>query len=645
MLRAACISSIVFLVVLASLSKPAIADEYIGSFESDITIARDGVLTVTETIRVNAEGQRIRRGIYRDFPLLMRDSDGKEREVGFKVVSVTRDGETEPYKIQRGSRAVRIYIGDENVFLDRGEYTYELTYKTDRQIRFFDGHDELYWNVTGNFWEFPILHAGALVKLPDGGLVDQFAYYTGPYGSKDRNAEAVITDSGNAVQFNTTDALAPREGLTILVGFHKDVVLPPSEAQRRSWYWRDHRGDIVSIIVLLAITLFYLYSWSRVGRDPPAGVVVPRWDPPHDVSPALANYIEKKGIAGKGFDAISAAILNLAVNGLITLQRAGDSLNLQLTEKKPDKPLPVGERAIRTKILAAGGHLQISDTYGKQVKKLQQAFVGAMESEHRTRFYRHNRLVTVFGVVFSVIGAIIILALGNPTDDDIGFAMFLLFATPIATVIMFNFGRKITVGQSLAKRLRAIWGLAVAGFISVLILSRFLVQFSLFFTGSVVLMSLAGLVALNVLFFFLIGAPTALGRKMMDELEGLKTYLNLAEKDRMNLTGGPQMSVQHYETLLPYAVALGLEKPWTKAFEIWLTTAAAATAAATWSPGWYHGGSFDSHHISDSMSSISSGIESSLTSAMPAPESSSSGFSGGGGSSGGGGGGGGGGGW
>ncbi|MEO1141302.1 MAG: DUF2207 domain-containing protein, partial [Pseudomonadota bacterium] len=153
-----------------------------------------------------------------------------------------------------------------------------------------------------------------------------------------------------------------------------------------------------------------------------------------------------------------------------------------------------------------------------------------------------------------------------------------------------------------------------------------------------------GIVVLNILFYFLLGAPTTLGRKRMDKIEGLRTYLSLAEKDRMNMAGAPDFSTQHYEDLLPYAVALGVEKPWSKAFETWLAAAVAAGAvAASYTPSWYRGSDFNSGRLSDTMDGFSSSMQSGFSSAMPAPKSSSSGFSGGG--SGGGGGGGGGGGW
>ena len=117
----------------------ASAAETILEYDSHVVIAESGQLTVTERIRVRAEGKQIRRGIYRDFPLLVEDAEGREREVGFNLVSVTRDGKAEPHHTERTGRIIRIYIGDADTFLDNGVYTYVIRYTTDRQIRFFRG--------------------------------------------------------------------------------------------------------------------------------------------------------------------------------------------------------------------------------------------------------------------------------------------------------------------------------------------------------------------------------------------------------------------------------------------------------------------------------------------------------------------------
>ena len=66
-------------------STRTLAAEVIQSFDSNVRLARDGELTVTETVRVQAEGRDIRHGIYRDFPLTFKDANGAIREVDFTM--------------------------------------------------------------------------------------------------------------------------------------------------------------------------------------------------------------------------------------------------------------------------------------------------------------------------------------------------------------------------------------------------------------------------------------------------------------------------------------------------------------------------------------------------------------------------------
>ena len=132
------------------------------------TYASYGGLTITEKITVLAEGDKIRRGIYRDFPTRYKDRSGKTKTVGFQLLDVKRDGKHEPFRLENISNGVRVYIGRGDHFLPHGQYSYELIYQTDRQLGFFERHDELYWNVTGNDWAFTIEQADAIVQLPAG---------------------------------------------------------------------------------------------------------------------------------------------------------------------------------------------------------------------------------------------------------------------------------------------------------------------------------------------------------------------------------------------------------------------------------------------------------------------------------------------
>jgi hypothetical protein len=153
--------------------------------------------------------------------------------------------------------------------------------------------------------------------------------------------------------------------------------------------------------------------------------------------------------------------------------------------------------------------------------------------------------------------------------------------------------------------------------------------------------------ALNGIFLYLLKAPTVLGRKVMDQLDGLRLYLQTAEADRLN-SAAPEITADRFEALLPYAVALDVEKPWAHAFEAALRRAHPddADPMRSYQPGWYGGsggsGSWSSGNFSNVMAATVGSVSGAFAAAVPA-SSGSSGFSGGGGSGGGGGGGGGGG--
>jgi hypothetical protein len=164
-----------------------------------------------------------------------------------------------------------------------------------------------------------------------------------------------------------------------------------------------------------------------------------------------------------------------------------------------------------------------------------------------------------------------------------------------------------------------------------------------FFSTSVSLLAALALVALivvNVLFYHLLRAPTLSGRKIMDEIEGFKLYLSVAEQERLSILNPPDRTPELFEKYLPYALALDVENEWSEQFADVL---AAAAAGGGYQPAWYSGTSWSRMGASTLASNLGSSFAGAISSASSPPGSSSG--SGGGGSSGGGGGGGGGGGW
>ncbi|MDR6104397.1 putative membrane protein YgcG [Agrobacterium larrymoorei] len=621
---------------------PASAEEFISSYHSIVDVAKDGTLTVTEAITARAEGDRIKRGIFRDFPLYALDKDGNRTKVGFKVLSVERDGAPEDWHTENIDGGIRIFTGNADRLLPTGEHIFQITYTTDRQIRYFDSYDELTWNVTGNGWQFPMREISATISLPQGARPTDTAVFTGKLGATGKDAR--ILTEGNDVFFASTRPFYPGEGMTVAVKLPKGVLDPPSASQQREWWLRDRLALIIAGLGLLIVLAYYYRAWAAVGRDPAAGVIVPRWHPPEGLSPALVNYVNGRGFTDGGWTALSATALDLAVKGFVTIEDLKNGLIIRRTEKKIEDSLPVGQRTLLSSIGAPGNSLTIDKANGATVQKVGSDFRASIEKEHRGKYYRSNSGYIVGGLVLSFGIIVATLIFGSFDEADIGSIISLAMAAVFFAVSATIFGKQRRRGRGILSRLGGIVFMAISGFLAFSLIAG--VVGRIFFdhvhdANTMAVVALALIVLVNVLFVLVMGAPTPLGRQLMDAIEGLRLYLTVTEKDRMNMQGAPQMSPQHFETLLPYAVALGVEKPWSKAFETWL--AAASAGAAAYAPTWYNG---NYNSFGDRIGGFSSSMASTIASTIPAPpSSSSSSFSGGGGSSGSGGGGGGGGGW
>jgi uncharacterized membrane protein YgcG len=643
---ASLVRALLTLAVLLATSVHVHAEERILSFDSHVEVARDGTLTVTETIRVKAEGRQIRRGIFRDIPLRIETADGTTVRAGFDVLSVRRDGKAEPYSVNSSHDGVRIYIGDENVFLPEGAYTYAITYETSRQVRFFDDHEEVFWNATGNEWAFPIDAASARVVLPEGVSALQSTAYTGYHGDTGQDVRIVTQDGGRRVSFTATRPLRPQEGLSVAVSMPAGTIPPPSAAQEVAWFLDDHRVEILSTIGLVLVVGYYVFAWWTVGRDPRPGVIFPRFEAPDGLSPALCAYVADKGFAGGGWRALSAACLNLAVKRRLDFSDFDRDLVISRKplEETEAADLPRGEKAVLRWMENRNRPLRLSKDDGKAILSLGKTFRSAIEGENRERYFKRNRIWMIPGIALSVITIFALLAFGNMSDNQIAALVPLFIISVAVAIISVRFGKSVRRSKgALFRTLIALVVFLLAGVGQIVGATALMAELG---EAPVLPLIAVTLLSVNVFFGWILGAPTALGRQTLDEIEGLRMYLEVAEKDRMNMEGAPRMTPSHFEALLPYAVALNVEKPWSEAFQNWLTTAEGAALAASYQPGFYHGARFDRSDIAGSFANtMGEGMADGFSTSLPAPKSSGSGFSSGGGFSGGGGGGGGGGGW
>lgn len=613
-------------------------DERILRFHSDITIHEDASLTVVETITVRCARDQIRRGIYRDFPTRYRDKWYMPIRVKFEIVSLERNGNPEPYHTEDQSNGVRTYFGSENELLSIGEHTYEFTYQTDRQLGFFDDHDELYWNVTGTGWDFPIDEATATVHLPEPVPVSEISTdgYTGPQGSKEQAYEAQIGEDG-AVNFRATRALAPYEGLTIVTTFPKGIVAAPEPNAIAKEIGRDILRDSSRLTGLLFVFAYFVIVWFMFGRDPAAGQIVPQSVPPEGISPAAARYIERMGFDNMAF---TAALVNLSVKGFVQINEDDEDYVIQQV-RPPTQDLPPEERAIMDNLLSSGAEIRLIRRNHSRVSGALTACNKALKRGFQKSYFITNTRYYLPGFLLSLvvlIGAVLSLPKTNGAPVvflSIWLSIWTLGVVALATQV-YTLWRGVLTGKG---------GIFQAIFMTVFATPFFVAEvvvggIFIYQASWVVVALLILLVVMNVVFYRLLKAPTGLGRKTLDALEGYKQYLS---GERWSRYGGTaeEVTPAMFEEHLAYAIAFGIEDDWAKRFDGVLGASSDDLDAGR--PHWYRGNRWNHRNPALFATALGASLSTAISSSSTAPGSSSG--SGGGGSSGGGGGGGGGGGW
>ena len=608
------------IIVLLGLNQPGRCEEWahslerILSFTSHIVVQPDASLTVTETIVVRATGDQIKRGIVRDFPTVYTDRLGHKVKVGFKVLEAGRDGAPEPYRVESVANGKKIYLGRKDIFLSPEAYTYTLTYRTTRQLGLFKDFDELYWNVTGHGWTFPIDRVEAEVALPSGATVKQYAAYTGVLGAKGQDFRAAVQD-GRLV-FTGTRGFASGEGLTVAVSWPKGFVKPPAHLTRIRHFLEDNPGATLVWLVLLALLAYYLIVWLRVGRDPAQGLIIPLFEPPQELSPAAVRLVKLMGFDDTAF---AATLVNMAVRGAIIIEDHGGDFTLRRLQTNPPVPLTSVEKRILANLFKGKKALKMTAGSHENIKSAKNALASSLNWEIGKKYFLTNSGYFARGVMLSLLALVLAVLLAGSRDSMIvsGFlTLWLSVWTPVTISLWAAKGQKF---------------LAIAfSFFAIL---AFIIMFIF---ASFVATVFVLVVCLNLLFYYLLKAYTVSGRRLMDQIDGFRMYLTATEKNRLEVLHPPEKTPALFEKYLPYALALDVENQWCQQF-------AEILNKAGYDSHWYQGSSWRSLGSGGLAAGLGSSLSSAIASAASPPGSSSG--SGGGGSSGGGGGGGGGSGW
>ena len=489
---------------------PALASgETITNFKSVTSLDASDILHVHEKISVDFGGIS-HHGIYRDVPVIRRGNEGIFYYT-FALVSTSDE-------VQQSSEGdyTRLRLGNAGTTMS-GIHDYTVDYTLTPVVLAATDHDRVFLNGTGDQWEYPILHAEYDLTLPVAPQSKPICY-AGAGGTIEQFCS--VTQAGNTVTAISTQTLQPGSGLSLdanlpsnsftsyLVAGQKPANNPIDQAKLYGIY------TLTLLAISLALWGLVLALKDRLRKR--AMTVVAQYEAPDGLTPAQIGLLSDNKAA---LQELSATILDLAVRGYIkiTLVRPKSwyrKANYRFDQLKPFDDLKDYE------------------------KKLITVF-----------FYSMQPTVTMDDVTTHMSGSSSAAIQIQLINKQIG--------QGLKDAGYYNYTPSGQGTEILAHSISSIGLVSYVGFITVsshaVPLFAFLILLAFF--------------AFQV--WTIVRRPklTDTGLEEWAKVEGFKLYLKVAESDRLNFSDAPVKTPERFNALLPYAVALGVEKEWAKQFD------------------------------------------------------------------------------
>jgi len=473
-------------------------------FDARILVNKDASIDVTESITARFVGSW--NGLFRTIPVTYHTPQGLNWTLGISLQSA-RDEADHNLRTETSRHGAYIKYKVWIPGAADADRTVVLRYHATNGLRFFDEHDELYWNVTGDEWEVPVRAASAEVDLPPGTPGIRAIAFNGMYGSTARDAR--VTVDGDMVRIVMPHSLEYHEGLTAVVGWNKGVVTPPGLLVRTLGTMRSNWP----LLIPLPVLLFAFAQWRRSGVDPKQRPITVQYDPPRGMTPAEAGTLIDESAAMRD---ITATLVDLAVRGYLRIEEQqnpklfglfGGGTTYLLHRLKTSDGLAAHELVVFNGIfMEHGDHVSLDELKDDFYTKLDHVRDAIFDQLTGNGFFKNRpdkvKLrwmggAYVFGILIGVGGSFLAKA-------------FLL--TPLPFVIA-----------------------AVITFIII------------------------------ALFAQIMPARTETGTRALENVLGFEEFLRRVEGDTLKrvIIGHPEL----FDKYLPYAMAFGVEKQFARAFE------------------------------------------------------------------------------
>ena len=381
---------LVALIIPAKVNAQAL-NEKINSFHSEIEINQDTSLSITETI--DYETTLTKHGIYRYIPVIYNHNGTKLRRRISQIKITDENLSPIPYTQSFDSKNLTLKIGDPDVTFT-GQKTYVISYTVERGLNQLANNLELYWDITGEGWQIPILRSSATVTSPFADMT-KIACYSGFTGSNDNLCQTQSL-SHSVSQFNYDQTVQYGDNFTVLIALKPDnqLIFPSQLGNFMLWL----KFNWTLALIPLPLTLIFSF-WFKKGRDwefvspnifmldaaQPQRLIIPSlsvrtpfvYEPLKNLSPGEAGAMLDEKVDNQD---LVAEILELARKKQLSIKAIeqqklfGKSRDYELTNLNANSSqLTAVQKYLYEELFKSKDKVKISSLKGKFYSKMQKA--------------------------------------------------------------------------------------------------------------------------------------------------------------------------------------------------------------------------------------------------------------------------------
>lgn len=560
-------------------SASAAAPAQIQSMVSTVTVFASGSLQVHEHLTLVTTGGSVTRLLPQDAGALWH---GSRATPSWRVQSASIDGSPTTWQI-RAPAASRLLL-EVGSNLGPGQHTLDLTVITDRFLTVTATGANLVWDATGA-WQSPVAQASVILVPPPGAgrsLLSAGASLQNAIG-RIGSLPATQDMDGNVI-LQTSRPLAAGESIVVHASWPAGTVSAPTSGMRIDWFIRDWGGIVMGLFGLLVLAAYFQSAWMALGKDPLQGAVIPRFEPPADMSPAAVRYVRHMAFDETAF---AADLLDLGSRGAALVSLEASATVLRRAAGTP-ADLPADEQLILEHLF---GDNQKALIIGPSTQPLLQSASAALgtylETSLRPGLFDLHRRETLTGIGISFVTAVIAGMAQATTRAGVtaylGLLAWLLvwsagvafswaaLATTLkarpsgrharpASLLQALAMQMAVTSQERAERSRTAALAYCAAF--------WMAGAGVFFRVATIPVAclVIAMAVLDIVYGRIMPSWTLRGRQIADEADGFALYLKVAERDRMHWFTPPAKTPELLERYLPYALALGVQQEWAEQF-------------------------------------------------------------------------------